>query len=713
MKKKTLLRTILCAMLAAMCLLTAALPAMAADVKDATIDMTKKGSLTIYKYDSTNAEKDGAWSTDDFTSTSWMEQFVEQAIGNIKRKNAPNDSLLSQLGNGESSNGYAIKGVEFTTLRVADIVTFTESVRDGHTYNLTQLLYGFDKTAAADLLTAIGLENGKDRYENADVLDGSKYYYTSDTLNRALAAALKANSTTVKNALEAYVAASEDAIVMDETDENGRTSCTDLQLGLYIVIETKVPEMVTSTTDPFFVSVPMTTVSGNENSVSPEGGHQWNYDVVVYPKNQTGIPSLEKTVREQKDHTGKNEGSDSITDGYAHTATASAGDVLDYQIISTLPTITSQATALTVYSFSDTLSVGLTYNRDVQIDIFSDEACTQKVASWTEEDGKFSVEYSEDGQTMNISVTQSGLDEINGSTPNENGALYAGYANYTVRVTYTATLDSDTDAVFGEDGNCNKVVLTWKRTSSSYYDTLIDDCHVYTFGIHLIKHFESLDDRDAATQGKFDHVKFKIYNETDGYWLTAGLNAEEGVYYATGHVAEEADATIFTPVTSGDLLGRIIVKGVEDDTYILTECETANGYTLLKDAIRVNIATAENASAPCDIYAQDALGVLQNDPRYSFDGGLDLKLAGIPQKQLHHDLLTASATVDGNAVTMEADDGSANAIVPLTVVNMPGFDLPQTGERGMWIFTLGGAALLAVSCSLMIFVATRKKKEKN
>lgn len=31
----------------------------AAEVADATIDMSRKGSLTVYKYDLTNAEKDG------------------------------------------------------------------------------------------------------------------------------------------------------------------------------------------------------------------------------------------------------------------------------------------------------------------------------------------------------------------------------------------------------------------------------------------------------------------------------------------------------------------------------------------------------------------------------------------------------------------------------------------------------------------------------
>lgn len=696
--------------------------AIAATVPEATIDMTKTASFTLYKYDFTNAKKDGVWDEDSFISTGLRETYVEDTLGNTPRKGATGGS--SVLGNEQTSNGYAIKGVEYTILKVAEITTFTESVRDGHEgYNLTQVLYGFDKDAAADLLKAIGLEGGANRYTNADVLDETKYYYRSDTLNAALYDALTSNSTTVKNALEAYIAASDDAIVMDKTDENGKSMKRDLVLGLYLVVETEVPEMVTDTTDPFFVSLPMTTVDGNEHSSSTEGGHKWNYDVIVYPKNNTGIPTLEKTVREANADTGKNNGAtDDIHDGYAHTATGSAGDVMEYQIVSTLPTITSKATSLTEYRFVDTLSAGLSYNRDVKIEIFTDKGCTDTVATWAQDSGKFTVAYSytpNGPASMTISLNgggNGGLDEINGNiedTENANGELYAGYSNYTLRVTYSATVNSDASVVYGEDGNTNTVVLTWKRTSSEYFDTLIDDCHVYTFGLDLTKKFSDMESAAAEEADMFKHVKFRIQNATDGYWVTATRNDAEGVYYVTGHVTEEADATVFYPVTAGNDHGHIIVKGLEDDEYILTEIETANGYTLLKDSISVVITAMEDDDTLCSIYEEDILGVLQNDPRYAFDGGLDLTLANIPQVHLEHKLLTASATVDGNGVTMEADSGSANAIAPLTVVNTRGFKLPQTGEQGMQILTVAGAVGMGVAAALLLIVLFAKKKRED
>ena len=286
---------------------------------------------------------------------------------------------------------------------------------------------------------------------------------------------------------------------MPLTDAYGKTQATDLALGLYLVVETKVPEMVVSTTDPFLVSVPMTSVNGTN---ATDGGTRWIYDITLYPKNLTGIPSLEKTLRENQNDTGK-------TDAYAHTGTASAGDTIDYQIISTLPSITSESTYLSCYTFVDTLSKGLTYNKgDVVLEFFTDTACTDSVAKWTEADGKFAVTYNttDAGESvMTIEMTAAGLTEINTSKSVYSGAsmVNSGYSDCTLRINYAAKMDSSNDLVFGDKGNDNKVVLTWKRSSQNYYDTLVDDCHVFTYGIDLTKLF-------SDGKGDFSKVEFLI-----------------------------------------------------------------------------------------------------------------------------------------------------------------------------------------------------------
>ena len=709
----------------ALAMLLSCIPAVhAAEVPEATIDMDANCSLTIWKYDWTNAVKDGVWNEDSFISTGWRESYVEDVLGDAVRDGDSNGSPDHSLGNGQTSNGYAIKGVGFTIANVATPVTFSESENDQHPdYNLTKLLYAFNKVESKDLLAAIGLADGKGRYENADYLDADCWFYESDVLNKAMASALAENSTTVKNALEAYMAANPNRVHMALTDNNGKTIQRNLSVGLYLAVEDIVPEMVTSTTNPFFVSLPMTTVSGNVESASPEGGHFWNYDVVVYPKNETGIPTLEKQVRESMKDTGNNNGTSNINDGFEHNATGSAGDVMEYQILSTLPTITSNATSLTTYNFYDTISEGLTYNKalkDVKIEFFTDADCTDKVATWVQGDGKFTVTYSSDDRHMTIDITKAGLDEINGNTANVNGKLYEGYSNYTARVTYTATINSNASFVFGENGNCNEVVLTWKRTSGEYYDTLIDDCHVYSFGMDLTKLFSDVDAETAEETGMYKHVKFKIWNEADGYWITATRNDAEGVYYVTGHVTEEADATIFYPVSSNGQFGKVIIKGMEDDEYIITEVETANGYTLLKDSILLDINAEYDEERVCDIYSKDVLGLLQNDPHYC-QGKLMpmdlsdedvLHLTNIPQKYMEHTLLTAYASVDGNSVTMLADNGSENAEAPLTIVNTRGFDLPQTGDNGtMWYSVVGILAMASALCVIILVSKTKKRED--
>ena len=647
------------------------------------------------------SEKDGVWDSS-YVSTGVYDENVNKTLGDAIRAGDTDNS--SDLGNDDVSYGYAVKGVEFTYLKVAEIVQFTESTNDGVTYNHVEVLYGIDKTIGADLLNTLGLPNGAERYTNADYLDNTKYFYQSDVLIDALALALQTNSTTVKNALEKYIVAN-GGTAMPLTDSYGKSQAKDLDLGLYLCVETKCPEMVTSTCSPFFISIPMSSVNGTN---ATDGGTRWIYDVTIYPKNLTGIPSLEKTLRENVDDTGKHEGTtDDIEDGYAHTGTASDGDVIDYQLISTLPSITSESTYLTEYTFIDTLSAGLSYNKnDIIVEFFSDAACTDLLDSWDESDGMFTATYSTTtaGESvMTIKMTVAGLQEINTNKRVYTGAsmVNSGYSDCTIRITYKATMHSDESVVYGDSGNPNEVVLLWKRSSQDYYDTLVDDAHVFTYAMELTKLF-------SDGNGDYTQVEFIMQNETDGYFVKAELNEEEGIYYVVDHVANEADATHFIPVENENGEGLVIVKGLEEDRYVVTECRTSDGYTLLKDDIKIVISQVETVEL-CDIYASDVLGLVQNDPRYATiinDTG-DLK--NMPQKHLEHHLLTASATVDGNDVNMLEDDGSVNAVVPLKVVNTRGFDLPQTGDHGTWMFSVIGILLMA-GAAVVIIMTSRKKR---
>ena len=647
---KTFIRRIGALAMTAVMAFSLAAGVFAASEADAIIDTGRKTSLTLFKYDMTSAEDDGAWSTESYVSTGIQDDAVNTAL-----------------------SPYAVQGVEFSYVRLADVSIFKENIGADHTIMPT---YGFredvntNSKATVDFLNALGLNTDDAFVTKHDSSQNRIWYFKSDTLIDALASALQTNATSTKAALEAYMAAN-NGIPMPETDANGKTQVQDMPQGLYLVVETRVPEFVVDTTEPFLVSLPSTTIDGTA----------WNYDVTVYPKNATGSPNLEKTVREAKADTGKHEGkTDDITDGYAHTATGSDGDVMDYQIISTLPTITSPATALNQYTYVDKLTKGIKYNgaegeNDVKIEFFMEPECETLVTAWTLADGTFTAEYTDydpvSGSQMTIRMTDAGLKEINSSTNVYDPAtsLLRGYSNLTMRITYACTVNSDATTVYGDSGNPNEVTLTWSRTNTDYYDTLKDCCHVYTYAMDLTKEFS-----DGA--GNFEKVEFLVHNTTDGYYVQGELNETEGIWYVTGHTDKEADATHFHPMSGEANKGKVVLKGLEDDTYVITEVATDAGYKLLKENITVEITSKPGAEV-CPVCETV--------------------------------LLTASAKVNDKDVAMTEDNSSVHAIVPLKVTNTKGFDLPQTGGSNSRIPYIAGSAALVAGLGIAVVILKKKK----
>ena len=180
---------VLAMLMAAIMALSLITTAFAATDPEPTIDPGKKASLSSYKYDITKASSDGAWDTESYASTGLHD-----------------DAVIDKL------SKYAIQGVEFTYLRVADI-TMNNEVLDGQ--RQVGVLYGFDGSERSNaVLSAIGL-TGADTHKT----EGGINYFTSDMLNNKLATALTANATTVKNALEAAV--KNGGVAMTETDATG------------------------------------------------------------------------------------------------------------------------------------------------------------------------------------------------------------------------------------------------------------------------------------------------------------------------------------------------------------------------------------------------------------------------------------------------------------------------------------------------------------
>lgn len=574
------------------------------------IDTSKTGSFTIYKYDLTAAEQAGL-----------------DVPGQHYQSNGEVDAdAASELAN------YAIPGVEFTYVRVGDINTSSENGE-------IKLLYDVPN----QLETVLALEDTR-----------GNNHYTSDELNEALED-IMADNTAGKDALFDYFEATSGKTAMALTDENGMTSASNMQLGLYLVVETKVPANVHTTTDPFFVSLPMTD----------EDGEEWFYDVTVYPKNQAETEKVDKLVKQHDD-----------TDAdYADIATGSIGDRMDYTFVSKLPKVTDQATYLKLYRFVDTIEAGLTYNKDFTVYIYGSltdaqaNATSAAVATWQQGQGNFTVTYTNGDKSATVALTDAGLAEVN-----------TRYQDYYIVVSYSCVINDS--AVLGDASNPNDVTLSYGRTNTSDIETVTDTAKVFSYGIDLQKTF-------SGQTGNPENVQFVLQNQTNGYYVTA-TRASAGVYNVTDATksSDEANATKFSPNADGSL----IINGLEADTYVLTEVKTDAGFSLLKEPMTIVINQTIDEIIPStntlyDSTLTDTDVVINNGDR-------------------------ASATVDGSNATMNNDSDSTNAYVDMTVVNTPTFTLPQTGGYGTLIFTLAGCGIALAAFAFVMKRRSSKSEEK-
>lgn len=100
----------------------------------------------------------------------------------------------------------------------------------------------------------------------------------------------KVDTTQVKNFDDASKKDKKCVVEMPATNTDGVSTISDLELGLYLAVETTTPAAVTSAIQPFLISVPMTkVVTGTD---SKKTATEWLYDIHVYPKNSTAVGEI-------------------------------------------------------------------------------------------------------------------------------------------------------------------------------------------------------------------------------------------------------------------------------------------------------------------------------------------------------------------------------------------------------------------------------------
>lgn len=324
-----------------------------------------------------------------------------------------------------------------------------------------------------------------------------------------------------------------------------------------------------------------------------------NPNVTMEEKNE--VPTNVKTVEE--DSTGK----------YGEKNDADIGQTVNFK-----STITAQIGAEN-YVFHDTMSAGLTYTVVTGITL---NGTTVDASNYT-----VVTEGLTDGCTFEVRFTQAFCDTLK--------------ANDQIVISYTATLNEN--AVIAGEGNPNTSKVSYGDSSNTKY-TPDSQTKTYTWDVDVFKYT-----MNGKTEAALAGATFTLRKNADGSNPIALVSEGNNVY----RVAKTGETGTVTEITT-DTTGKFMIKGLDADTYYLTETAAPAGYNKL--AGPVTIVIGENG------------------------------------------------VVNG---TTEAPQG----VDEVKVLNQTGAELPSTGGIGTTIFYVLGGILVAAAVILLV-VKRRMRAEK-
>ena len=322
-----------------------------------------------------------------------------------------------------------------------------------------------------------------------------------------------------------------------------------------------------------------------------------NPDVVMEEKNE--VPTNVKTVEEDS------------TGNYGEKNDADIGQTVNFK-----STITAQAGAEN-YVFHDTMSAGLTYTGVTGV--------TLNNATVAESNYTVVTEGLTDGCTFEVRFTQAFCDTLK--------------ANDQIVISYTATLNEN--AVIAGEGNPNTSKVSYGDSSNTKY-TPDSQTKTYTWKIDVFKYT-----KDGETEKALADAKFTLSKNADGSNPIALVSEGNNVY----RVAKTGETDTVTEITT-DATGKFTVKGLDADTYYLTETAAPAGYNKLADPVTIVI---------------DENGVVNG--------------------------------------TTEAPQG----VDEVKVLNQTGAQLPSTGGIGTTLFYVVGGVLVVGAAVLLV---TKKRMER-
>ena len=623
-----------------------------------TIDETKKGSITIHKYEYNGSE--GTAGTGNVENT--MPDGAT-ALAGVKFK-------ITKIA--ELSDYYGADAKAFPTVEQAKtmtsigtpIVQITDENGEAKFNNLSLGLYLVQETDApaqitgkvGDFLVSIPMTNADedDWLYDVHVYPKNKSTYGGVTLQKKGQIGSK-TPTKLEGVQFKLEVKSADGTTWTQVTKNnkgvdiglsgilttgtdGKITVEDLAPGDYRFVEVKVPENTGYIAD--LKTAYEFTVAEKD---SPDEGATYKagsilidgvkVDTAQHPIEVINYkPAVEKEVQDKTTKAWENASAD-----------YSVGDTIPYRVTVDVP---ANIADLKTFTLTDTPE-HQTYV-DNSLKIYSNAECTTETLV-----GKYTVTSENSG--WKITFDPKDLSSVAGER---------------IYISFKMTLKEG--AIVGSTGNTNEINLDYSNKilpdgvdpdpTLPKTDEIKNETTVYTFDIAVEK-------VDATDNTKLPGVTFDLYRKLSDDAVVGGNVSANPVKGLTGKFEKvETDLT-----TNSE--GKISVPGLANGDYWLVETKTKEGYNLLKNPVNVQIAATYTETTTTETKT-DATGK------------------------------TTTTTI--KTITLSNAGDSNNGVFKTVVKNSKGFTLPTTGGIGTFVFTFAGIAMMAAAVILLI---TGKKKK--
>lgn len=143
-----------------------------------------------------------------------------------------------------------------------------------------------------------------------------------------------------------------------------------------------------------------------------------------------------------------------------------------------------------------------------------------------------------------------------------------------VTVTYYAQINEN--AVIADEANVNKARVEYGTNSHTEYDTT----ETYVWKMNIVKYT-----MEQETEKKLAGATFQLSRDEAGAQVIKLVKVDDTTYRLA--LPTETEGVVDT-VTTGET-GELVINGLADGTYYLTETKAPRGYNLLREPVKVKI----------------------------------------------------------------------------------------------------------------------------